>query len=125
MVQLKKDNFNIKTLEYSEFAYDVSGFRFTYDLTSAGANVLVSDYKNTKSKVLENLNIPNFDTIIYDIIKSWKRSYKTAFTVFDSLFWKLKIELKDGTKYCFSGYHETPENFSSLRILFDGILKFF
>jgi hypothetical protein len=123
MVQLKKDNFNIKTLKYSEIAYDVSGFRFTYDLTGAGADILVSDYMKTKSKSLENLNIPNFDAIVYDIIKSWKRSYKFGLTVLDGLFWELEIELKDGTKYSFSGYHETPENFSSLRILFDGILK--
>jgi hypothetical protein len=45
--------------------------------------------------------------------------------VLDGLFWELEIELKDGTKYSFSGYHETPENFRSLRILFDGILKLF
>jgi hypothetical protein len=125
MVQLKKDNFNIKTLEYSEFAYEEAGFRFAYDLTGEGANILVSDYKNTKSKALENLNIPNFDAIVYNIIKSWKRSYKFGLTVLDGLFWELEIELKDGTKYSFSGYHETPENFSSLRILFDGILKLF
>jgi hypothetical protein len=124
MVQLKKDNFNIKTLKYSEIAYEEAGFRFAYDLTGEAANVLVSDYKNIKSKALENLNITNFDAIVYDIIKSWKKSYKSD-TVLDGLFWELEIELKDGTKYSFSGYHETPENFSSLRILFDGILKLF
>jgi len=112
MRELNKDNFNIKTLYFEEICYGNPGNKYTYtNVSNNGKMEHTNFYESENLSETNNINTNEFNEKIYKHIKNWKRKYKPEFDICDGLIWELKIELKDGTKYKYSGHYETPETF--------------
>lgn len=124
MRQLKQENFKINNLEFEYFSYGNPGVTYMYNVFEDKATLLLSNFLDKEGLVKVSIKEPaKIDELVYNIIKHWKRNYKPDYKIFDSLEWKLNIELQDKTKYKFKGYHETPDNFDDLGILFKTIIK--
>lgn len=109
---LKRENFVISSLYFKEECYGNPGHTYLYCATGDKATIISTDILETDKNSNELTITPDeFNNKIYNLINNWKRNYKPKFDICDGLMWKLEIELRDGTKYKFAGYHEIPENF--------------
>ena len=117
---LKRENFVINSLYFEEFCYGDPGHKYLYSSTGDKATIIFTDVLETNKNTVELKIAPDeFDNKIYNLINNWKRNYKPKFDICDGLMWELKIELQDGTKYKFTGHHETPNNFEEFEDYID------
>ncbi len=109
---LKRENFVINSLYFEEECYGDPGHTYLYSATGDKATIISTDILETDKNSNELTITPDdFNNKIYNLINNWKRNYKPKFDICDGLMWKLEIELQDGTKYKFTGHHETPDNY--------------
>lgn len=124
MRQLRQDNFKIQFLDFEQMSEGNPGLNYIYNLFEDKAILTKKDELHINNTAEVEIKEPSkIDELVYNIIKNWKRNYKPDFMIFDSLYWKLNIELQDGKKYRFKGYHETPDNFENLETLFETVIK--
>lgn len=121
---IRKNNFQIKRLYYETICFDEPIYAIEYVCTSDMATAKIFLDKHLEKHA--ELNAPDEVNIrIYDIIKDWKRRYKPTppEMICDGMFWTLEITLSDETTLKYEGYHEIPENFYDLELLFDAAVE--